>query len=80
MQTTFKILDDMARLGSGVLGLVLGAKNEMKKKCKAQAEHVARDMDLVTREEFEVVRAMAQKAREENEQLHKKIQDMMEKK
>lgn len=69
MQTTFKIFDDIAKVGASMLGLAAGVRKELKNSLKAKAENVARDMDLVTREEFEVVRAMAQKAREENEQL-----------
>lgn len=73
MQTTIKILDDLAKVGSSLLGLAFGVKKELKQKCKARAEHFARDMDLVTREEFEVVRAMAKKAREENEDLREQL-------
>ncbi len=74
MQTTLKILDDIAKVGASLLGLAMGVKKELKHKLKANAENVAREMNLVTRDEFEVVRAMAQKAREENEILKAQIE------
>jgi BMFP domain-containing protein YqiC len=73
MQTTIKILDDIAKVGASLLGLAIGVKKELKHKLKARAENIAREMDLVTRDEFEIVRAMAQKAREENEVLKKQL-------
>lgn len=73
MQTTIKILDDIAKVGASLLGLAFGVKKELKHKLKANAENLARDMNLVTRDEFEVVRSMAQKAREENELLKKEM-------
>lgn len=73
MQTTIKILDDIAKVGASLLGLAIGVKKELKHKLRAKAENVAREMDLVTRDEFEVVRSMAQKAREENEALREKL-------
>ncbi len=74
MQTTIKILDDIAKVGASLLGLAIGVKKELKHKLKANAENVAREMNLVTRDEFEVVRSMAQKAREENEVLKEQLQ------
>ena len=79
MQTTIKILDDLAKVGSSVLGLAMGVKDEMKNQVKACAQSWVRDMDLVSRDEFEVVRSMAQKAREENEKLKARL-DKLEKK
>ena len=76
MQTTFRIFDDIAKVGASFLGLALGVRSEFKNSLKAKAESVACDMDLVTREEFEVVRAMAQKAREENERLKEELKEI----
>lgn len=73
MQTSIKILDDIAKVGASLLGLAIGVKKELKHKLRADAENVARKMNLVTRDEFEVVRSMAQKAREENEKLKEQI-------
>lgn len=73
MQTDNKILDDIARLTSGVMGVAAGMRGEAEGVIKARLQALLADMDLVPREEFEVVRAMAVKAREENEALAKRI-------
>jgi BMFP domain-containing protein YqiC len=80
MQTTIKILDDIAKVGASLLGLAFGVKTELQQKLKAKGENLARDMNLVTRDEFEVVRSMAQKAREENEVLKEQIDKLSIKK
>ena len=49
---------------------------EMMEKFKAQAERFMNSMDVVKREEFEVVKAMAQKAREENDALKAKLAEL----
>jgi BMFP domain-containing protein YqiC len=69
MQTDNKLFDDLSRLGTSVLGGLQGVKGEIDGAIKRQLERLLVDMDLVTREEFEAVRAMAQAAREENERL-----------
>lgn len=69
MQTDNKLFDDISRLGTSVLGGLQGVKGEIDGAIKRQLERLLVDMDLVTREEFEAVRAMAQAAREENERL-----------
>ena len=73
MQTDNRILDDIARLTSGMLGVAAGMRGEVEGVIKARLQALLADMDLVTREEFEVVRAMAVKAREENEALAARI-------
>jgi BMFP domain-containing protein YqiC len=55
-------------------GAVDGVRKEIEGVVRSQAERVLRDLDVVQREEFEAVKAMAQKAREENEQLKERIQ------
>lgn len=69
MQTDNKLFDDLSRLGTSMLGGLQGVKGEIDGAIKRQLERLLVDMDLVTREEFEAVRAMAQAAREENERL-----------
>ena len=69
MQTDNPIIDDIAKLASGAAGTLQGMRQEIEAAVKARIERLAGEMDLVPREEFEVVRAMAQKAREENEAL-----------
>jgi BMFP domain-containing protein YqiC len=64
-----KIMDDFARMMTDAAGMAQGVKREAEGVFKSQFERMIRDMDLVTREEFEAVKAMAAKAREENESL-----------
>lgn len=69
MQTDNKLLDDISRLGTSLLGGLQGVKQEIDQGLKRQLERILAGMNLVERDEFEAVRAMAQAAREENERL-----------
>jgi BMFP domain-containing protein YqiC len=73
MQTRSKILDDVAQLMSNAMGVAQGAKTEAETAMKGMLDRFLADRNLVTREEFDAVRAMAQKAREENEALKARI-------
>lgn len=79
MQTRNKVLDDVAQLMSNAMGVAQGAKTEAETAMKGMLDRWLADRDLVTRDEFEAVRAMAQKAREENETLKARL-DAMESK
>jgi hypothetical protein len=79
MQTKNPILDDIAKLASGAAGTLHGMKGEVESALKARVDRLASEMDLVSKEEFEVVRDMAQKARTENEALAARL-DVLEKK
>lgn len=68
-QTTNRIFDDFAKLMTDAAGAAEGLKREAETVMKGQAERMLRGMDVVAREDFEAVKAMAQKAREENEAL-----------
>ncbi len=69
MQTQNRLFDDLARLASGALGGLAGLRREIEARVREQVERMLRNMDVVTREEFEVVRAMAMRARAEQEEL-----------
>jgi len=73
MQTENRWLDDLARVASGALGVAAGVRSEIEAHLRDQFERILTQMDLVTREEFEVVRAMAIKAREEQEELAARV-------
>lgn len=73
MQTRSKILDDVAQLMSNAMGVAQGARTEAETAMKGMIDRWLADRNLVTREEFDAVRAMAQKAREENEALKARI-------
>lgn len=66
MQSRNKILDDISQLMTNAMGVAQGAKDEADTAMKSLIDRWLADRDFVTREEFEAVRAMAQKAREEN--------------
>lgn len=71
MQTQYRFFDDIARLANGAAGTLAGARSEVETLVKQRMESVLADMDVVPREEFEVVREMARTAREENDALKK---------
>ncbi len=67
--TSNRILDDIARLATDAAGAAQGVRREVETIVKTQIERLLRDLDVVTREEFEAVREMALLAREENDKL-----------
>lgn len=73
MQTRNRLLDDLARVATGALGVAGGLRHEAEARLRRQFERILADMDLVTREEFELVRALAVKAREEQEELKDRV-------
>ena len=73
MQTRNKVLDDLSQLMTNAMGVAQGAREEAETAMKSMIDRWLADRDLVTREEFDAVRAMAQKAREENEALKARI-------
>lgn len=75
-QTTGTVFDEFAKLMTNAAGAAEGARQEVETVMKSQAERFLADMDVVRREEFEAVKAMAQKAREENEALRTRIADL----
>lgn len=73
MQTQNRLLDDLARVASGALGVASSMREEVEARLRAQFERLLGEMELVTREEFGAVRAMAAKAREEQEDLAERL-------
>jgi BMFP domain-containing protein YqiC len=73
MQTRNKIMEDISQLMTNAMGVAQGAKQEAETAMKSMMDRWLADRDFVTREEFDAVRAMAQKAREENEALKARI-------
>ena len=68
-QTNNRLLDEFAKLMTDAAGAAQGVGREVQTLMRSQGERLLREMDIVSREEFEAVKAMAQKAREENEAL-----------
>ncbi len=73
MQTQNRLLDDLARVATGALGVAAGMRGEIEFRLRDQFEKVLTGMDLVTREEFDAVKAMAAKARAEQETLAQRV-------
>ena len=74
MQTRNKIFDDISQLMTNAMGVAQGAKGEAETALKGLLDRWLAERDFVTREEFDAVRAMAQKAREENDALRARIE------
>lgn len=73
MQTPNKIFDEMSKLMTNAMGVAQGAKTEAETAMKSWMDRWLADRDFVTREEFDAVKAMAAKAREENAALEARI-------
>ena len=73
MQARGKIFDDISQLMTNAMGVAQGARDEAETALKSMMDRWLADRDFVTREEFDAVRAMAQKAREENEALKARL-------
>ena len=72
-QTNNRFLDELAKLMTDAAGAAQGMRRDFETLMRSQGERILRDMDVVQREEFEAVKAMAVKAREENEQLAARV-------
>jgi BMFP domain-containing protein YqiC len=80
MQTRNKFFDDISQMMTNAMGVAQGAKEEAETAMKGMMDRWLADRDFVTREEFDAVRAMAQKAREENEALKARLDTLEAKK
>jgi BMFP domain-containing protein YqiC len=75
-QTSNRFLDELSKLLTDAAGAAQGMRREVENIVRAQGERILREMDVVQREEFEAVKAMAAKARDENEQLKARIAEL----
>ena len=73
MQVDNKILDDLARVAGGAFGAFSSLREEAEAQMRQQFERILSRMDVVSREEFQAVSAMAAKAREEQEVLSERV-------
>lgn len=73
MSTNNRFFDDIGKMMTSAAGVAKGARDEAETAMRGQVERWLANMDLVTREEFDAVREMALKAREENEALKKRL-------
>jgi BMFP domain-containing protein YqiC len=75
-QTSNRLFDEMARLMGDAASVAQGVKREAESVFRTQMERIVADLDLVKREEFDVVREMASTARAENETLKTRIAEL----
>ena len=71
--TQSRFFDEVAKLMTNAAGAAQGVRREIDTLIQNQMERLLNNMELVKREEFEVVKAMASKAREENEALSQRL-------
>jgi BMFP domain-containing protein YqiC len=76
MQTENRLLDDLARMANGALNTLSGLREEIENRVRERVERMLADMDMVPREEFDAIKAMAQKARAEQEELAAKVAEL----
>ena len=74
MQTRNKFFDDMSQLMTNAMGVAQGARDEAETAMKGWIDRWLAARDFVPREEFDAVRTMAMKAREENDALRARIE------
>lgn len=80
MQTRNRIFDDISQLMTNAMGVAQGAKGEAETAMKGMIDRWLADRDFVTREEFDAVRGMAEKARAENAELLARVEALETKK
>ncbi len=76
MQSRNKLLDDLARVAGGAAGTVAGIRDEVEAVVRQRIEAVLSELNLVTQDEFDAVKAMASKARAEQEKLEKRVAEL----
>jgi len=73
---TTRFFDELAKVISGAAGAAQGLRNELDALVKAQVDRLVADLELVRRDEFEVVKEMAGKARQECQALKVRIAEL----
>jgi len=73
MQSDSRVVDDLAKVLSGALGAASGLKSELESRLRQPLERAVAQLDLVRREEFEVMKAVAEAARDAQERLEEKL-------
>ena len=79
MQTRNPFIDDLTKLANGAMGALTGVKDEVEARVRDQIAKILDGMDIPRRDEFEAVKEMAAKAREENEALRKQLAELQAK-
>lgn len=77
--TSSRFFDELAKLMTNATGAAQGVRKEVDGLVQSQVERVLNNMNVVKREEFDVVHDMAEKARQENERLEKRLSELEQK-
>ena len=78
-QTSGRIFDDLARVMTDAAGVAQGVRREVETVMRTQAERILQELDVVSREEFDAVKTMARKARDEADELKARVAALEEK-
>ena len=73
MQTSNRFFDDLAKVANSAVSTLAGVKGEIEDMVSQRLERFLADMDVVPRDEFEAIKAVAVKARAEQEKLEKRM-------
>jgi BMFP domain-containing protein YqiC len=76
MQTRNPFIDDLTKVANGAVGALSGMKDEVEARVRDRIAKILDGMDIPRRDEFDAVKSMATKAREENDELRKEIADL----
>jgi BMFP domain-containing protein YqiC len=79
MQTDNRLFDDLAKMANGALNTISGLRDEIELRVRERVERWLAEMDMVPREEFEAIKAMAQAARSEQEDLAARVAGLEQK-
>jgi BMFP domain-containing protein YqiC len=74
--TSSRVFDELAKLMTNATGAAQGVRKEVDSLVQSQVERVLNNLNVVKREEFDVVRDMVEKARSENERLEKRLAEL----
>ena len=73
MQSQNPLIADFVKLANAAAGTFAGMTREARESARERMKEALGGVDFVTREEFDAVKAMAAKAREQNEKLEARI-------
>jgi len=76
MQTSNRLFDDLAKVANGAVSTLTGMKSEVETMVRQQIERILVDSDMVARDEFEAVRAVAAEARIQQEKLEARVAEL----
>ena len=80
MQIRNRLLDDIAKMANSAAGLASGMREEIEALVNSRVEKILDRLNLVSREEFDVVKAMLSKSRTEQEKIEERLRKLESKK